>query len=344
MPEATSVSVVPEAPPRVDEPLVSIVIPARDAEATLAETLSSIGRLERRACVETIVVDDGSRDRTAELARAAGARVVAAEGRGVSDARNTGARHARGAIVFFVDADVVLPADAVDLVVARLDGEGYDAVTGRLSAVHRFPGFGSQYKNLWMAYTYEALPDDVSLFYTSAAAIRRNLFLELGGFTWRFERPSVEDTAFGQVLGDRGCRVRAEKALAVEHLKSYRPWDVLRVDFARARDLTKVFLARLWTGTQRGNTSSVPTSFMISVPLPPVALSLLVAAVATGTPRLAAAAVAIVVLFWGCNGGFLGYLLRHRGFGFFLASHAFLVADAFAVDLGIAAGMLRRRS
>ncbi len=318
--------------------MVSIVIPARDSERTLPETLESVAGLDTQQPFEVIVVDDGSTDATAALAADAGARVIACEGRGVADARNTGARHARGDIVLFADSDVVLPPDAVDLVVERIKGEGYDAVTGRLSRVNRYPGFASQYKNLWMSYTYESLPDDVALFYTSAAAIRRKLFLELGGFDRGYQRPSVEDTAFGQVLGDRGLRVRAEKRLAVEHLKSYRVLEVLRLDYERARALTCVFLGRARRTAARGNTSSVPTSFMVSVPLPALALAALVLAAALHQAPLAAAAAAAVVLFWGLNASFLGYLLRHRGWLFFLQSHAFLVADALFVAAGIGAG------
>lgn len=324
-----------------EAPVVSIVIPARDSEATLPHTLASVARLVTRHPHELILVDDGSRDRTAELARRAGARVIPCEGRGVADARNTGARHAEGEVILFIDSDVLLPPGALDLVVARILTEGWDAVTGRLSAAHPNPEFASQYKNLWMSYTYESLPERVSLFYTSAAAIRRRVFAESGGFGLGWVQPSVEDTAFGQLLGDRGYRVRADRDLAVEHLKSYRLRDVLALDYRRSRDLTRVFARRVGKLVSRGNSSSVPTTFMVSVPLPAGSLALGVAAAATSSPVALAGAIAILVLFWGLNGTFLTYLLKKRGLGFMLASHLFLAVDALAVAAGIAAGLVR---
>ena len=321
-------------------PVVSIVIPARDSAPTLAATLRSIAALETAVALEVLVVDDGSTDQTASLAAAAGARVIPCDGRGVADARNTGARAARGRLLLFVDSDVVLPPHAIDRIVARIQVDGYDAVTGRLSHVHRHSGFASQYKNLWMAYTYETLPDEVALFYTSAAAIRRDLFLDLGGFARHFQRPSVEDTAFGQLLGDRGHRVRAEKELAVEHLKTYDVAGVLRLDFARARDLTVVFIERARLSLRRGNTSSVPTSFMASLPLPPLAIAMMLSFLVTGRPLPLALAAASLTFFWCLNVGFLTYLLRHRGVGFLARAHVFMPLDALAVTAGIAASLV----
>jgi glycosyltransferase involved in cell wall biosynthesis len=286
-----------------------------------------------------IVVDDGSSDATARLACEAGARVIPCEGSGVSDARNTGARHARGELVLFTDSDVILPPVAVDLILERIVKQGYDAVTGRLSRVHRHPGFASRYKNLWMAFTYEALPDEVALFYTSVSAIRRSVFLKLRGFDPAYRAPSVEDTAFGQMLRDGGYRVRAEKQLAVEHLKNYTAREVLALDMERSRALTRLYAGRVRSFIRHGNTSSVPTSFMLSVPMPLLGLALLVAGAALGAHTIVSAGLALFVLFLGLNGSFLSYLLRHGGLRLFFWSHLFLIADAVAVCAGVAAGL-----
>jgi glycosyltransferase involved in cell wall biosynthesis len=93
--------------------MISIIIPAYNEEALLDGTLAAI-----RAAAETlgsphevIVVDDGSTDRTAEIARAHGARVVGANLRNIGAARNAGARVASGDLLIFVDADtLVTPA------------------------------------------------------------------------------------------------------------------------------------------------------------------------------------------------------------------------------------------
>jgi glycosyltransferase involved in cell wall biosynthesis len=89
---------------------LSVVVPAFNEERLLAGTLgyveAGLGVFERRGwSAELIVCDNNSTDRTAELARAAGARVVFEPVNQIARARNTGARAASGDWLLFVDAD-----------------------------------------------------------------------------------------------------------------------------------------------------------------------------------------------------------------------------------------------
>ena len=91
------------------EPRISVLIPARDAEATLATALRSVAR-QRETRFECVVVDDGSRDGTRELARRfedADTRfqVVAAPRNGLVPALNLGLAHCRAPLVARMDAD-----------------------------------------------------------------------------------------------------------------------------------------------------------------------------------------------------------------------------------------------
>ena len=98
---------------------MTIIVPAFNEEAWLAATLSAIrdaaDYLQRRtdadgdAGVEVIVVDNDSQDGTAAIARRHGATVVHEPVRNIARARNTGARHAAGDLLVFVDADVSVP-------------------------------------------------------------------------------------------------------------------------------------------------------------------------------------------------------------------------------------------
>jgi glycosyltransferase involved in cell wall biosynthesis len=87
--------------------LVSVVMPACDEEAFIGEALASVLAQTYRP-LEIIVVDDGSRDRTAEIAAAHGARVLHRPHRGVAAARNAGLRASRGAYWAIFDADDVM--------------------------------------------------------------------------------------------------------------------------------------------------------------------------------------------------------------------------------------------
>jgi peptidoglycan/xylan/chitin deacetylase (PgdA/CDA1 family)/GT2 family glycosyltransferase/2-polyprenyl-3-methyl-5-hydroxy-6-metoxy-1,4-benzoquinol methylase len=90
-------------------PLISIVIPARNAAATLAETLDSV-LAQSIGDWEAIIVDDGSTDETAAITASYAARDprfsgVTGPGRGVGNARNLGIAAARGKYLHFLDAD-----------------------------------------------------------------------------------------------------------------------------------------------------------------------------------------------------------------------------------------------
>ena len=101
---------------------LSVVIPCRDAETYLGETLRSLS-LQTRPPDEVIVVDDGSVDRSAEIARAFGdpVRVVAGPGTGGGAARAHGAGLASGDRLMFLDADDLLGPDALASLDAALD-------------------------------------------------------------------------------------------------------------------------------------------------------------------------------------------------------------------------------
>jgi glycosyltransferase involved in cell wall biosynthesis len=90
-------------------PLVSVVVPAFNAAKTISETLRSISQ-QTYSALEIVVVDDGSTDETADIARRYGAtdarvRVVTKPNGGVASARNAGIHCTKGAFVAFIDAD-----------------------------------------------------------------------------------------------------------------------------------------------------------------------------------------------------------------------------------------------
>lgn len=88
--------------------LVSIIIPAKNAQATIKKCIDSIARQSYKN-YELIVVNDGSTDKTAQILRDyPRARVLTTPGTGPSKARNTGIAQAKGEFVAFTDADCVL--------------------------------------------------------------------------------------------------------------------------------------------------------------------------------------------------------------------------------------------
>lgn len=105
--------------------LVTVVVPAFNAEATLARTLDSVLK-QTHVQLELVVVDDGSTDGTRAVADAFAdadprVRVLTQENLGLSEARNAGIRLARGAWITFLDSDDWVEPDYLSVPVACAD-------------------------------------------------------------------------------------------------------------------------------------------------------------------------------------------------------------------------------
>jgi glycosyltransferase involved in cell wall biosynthesis len=111
--------------------LISVVIPAFNEEEAIGSDLDAV--LEAMEGTgrdyEVIVVDDGSTDRTAQIARSRGVMVISHPyNKGVGAARTTGIRRARGEVIVMTDADNTYPNADIPLLLEHMDS--YDMVVG----------------------------------------------------------------------------------------------------------------------------------------------------------------------------------------------------------------------
>jgi glycosyltransferase involved in cell wall biosynthesis len=113
-----------------ETPLISVVIPCFNTERYLGEAIESV-RAQKAASLEIIVIDDGSTDCSADIARSFGEPVIckAIPHGGISPARNTGIALAQGKYLAFLDADDIWTAGSLDLRLAVL-GDGAECVFG----------------------------------------------------------------------------------------------------------------------------------------------------------------------------------------------------------------------
>ncbi len=116
--------------------VLSVVVPIYKVEAYLESTLASLSA-QTLGAFEVVVVDDGSPDSSADIARAWATRdprfrVVSQANAGPSAARNTGVRHCTAPYLTFVDGDDTLPREAWAHMIARLDRTGSDLCVGKL--------------------------------------------------------------------------------------------------------------------------------------------------------------------------------------------------------------------
>jgi len=102
---------------------VSVIIPTYNEEKNIKRLLTSIKK-QAHSGVETIIVDDGSRDRTVEIAKKFCKKVYERSHAERSVQRNFGAAKARGKYLLFVDADMELSPKVIESCLANLDGYG----------------------------------------------------------------------------------------------------------------------------------------------------------------------------------------------------------------------------
>jgi glycosyltransferase involved in cell wall biosynthesis len=244
------------------EPRLSVIVPARNAALHIARCLDAIQR-NRGAHFELLVVDDGSADATAQIAERYGARCLATpSAMGPGGARNVGARHARGEILVFVDADVVLPEGALELIEGEFEHDPeLAAVFGSYDSAPAWGGFLSQYKNLMHHYVHQKSKETAVTFWAGCGAIRKAIFEEFGGFNAaKYPKPSIEDIELGLRMTSAGRKIRLNPRIQVKHLKRWTLRVLLRADILyRAvpwtnliletrnlpRDLNLTFAARL---------------------------------------------------------------------------------------------------
>ncbi len=222
---------------------ISVVIPCHNAAGTLDACLAAIGRSSVPVW-ECIVVDDASRDGTAEHAGALGAIVVRSPVRtGPARARNIGAEQATGEILLFLDADVAVHEDVVARIVEILKDTAVDAVFGAYDDTPAVQSFVSQYRNLLHCFTHRGVRRNVSTFWCACGAIRRELFLKRGGLPERYTRASIEDVEFGYHLAASGGAILLDPSIEVKHLKHWTFANMLRTDiFDRAVPWARLIL------------------------------------------------------------------------------------------------------
>jgi glycosyltransferase involved in cell wall biosynthesis len=157
----------------------TLVIPALDEEESLGYVLEAV---DMDLLSEIILVDGGSSDRTIDIAREHGARVVQEPRRGYGRACATGVAHAQGEIVIFLDADGADDPSQIPNLITPIIKEGVDMVLGSRLAGNIYPGampwhqkFGNQLSAGLIRLIYGLPISDLSPF----RSVLRSKLLEL---------------------------------------------------------------------------------------------------------------------------------------------------------------------
>jgi glycosyltransferase involved in cell wall biosynthesis len=225
-------------------PDVSVVIPARDAEQSLPRMLSSLSNQTlAKDRFEVIVVENGSRDCTAEVAERAGARVVREQVGNRSRARNAGVRASDADLIAFTDADcVAAPSWLESLLMCRgraplVAGAVVTSTAPSPNAVERFESLWRFSQAAWVQQGWAA---------TANLYVERFAFDAIGGFDPEY-RHIGEDADFCLRAGRAGFALAYCEDAVVTHRAERHLAPLLRRTFFHGYSSAQV-LSRVGVG------------------------------------------------------------------------------------------------
>lgn len=314
---------VPPGPtgPEPRRPAFSVVIPVRNGGNDFERCLRRL-RESQGVEFELIVVDDGSTDGSGDVARRFGARVVSnATPQGPASARNSGALAARAEVVFFLDADVSVRPDTLARALTRFDADpGLTALFGSYDDEPAAPGLVSRFRNLLHHFVHQQgrFENDVRparTFWTGCGAIRREAFLDIGGFDPRlYTRPAIEDIELGYRLTRAGHKIVLARDVQGTHLKRWSLASVVSTDILQRGVPWMILMKR--AGIAESDLNVRPEQ---KVCVAATAFALLCAAASPVWPALLVLAAAGVSLIVALNEPFYRFLARKRGLPFAVA-------------------------
>ncbi|OGO76275.1 MAG: hypothetical protein A3K41_06915 [Chloroflexi bacterium RIFOXYD12_FULL_57_15] len=196
--------------------MISVIIPAYNAAQTLPACLAAL-QGQTRPPGEIIVVDDGSQDQTAQVARAYGVQLLEQPHQGPAAARNLGIRQARGDIILLTDADcepeptwvAEMTRPFADPRVVGVKGSYRTYQQERVARLAQVE-FEERYDLLERLSTIDFID-------TSAAAFRLAALREMGGFDPAFPQAVSEDVEFSYRLARAGYRLVFNRQAVVYH-------------------------------------------------------------------------------------------------------------------------------
>ncbi len=233
---------------RHSELTIDVVIPAHNAQRDIVACLAPLlGMRHRGEIARIIVVDDASTDATGGAATSAGADRVVEHGvcQGAGGARNSGVAVSNAAIIWFVDADVVVHDNGARVLARHLsDNKKVDALFGSYGLEPIADNFLSQYKNLIHHRTHQRHAGPAQTFWTGCGAVTRAAFDAIDGFdAVGYRDIGMEDVDFGYRLRAAGYVIELISDWQCEHRKRWTLFNLLRVEiFHRALPWSRLIL------------------------------------------------------------------------------------------------------
>jgi glycosyltransferase involved in cell wall biosynthesis len=328
-------------------PKLSVIVPSCDSASTMAQTLAAIRASQLpRADYELIVVDDASSDASATLAARQADTVIRLSGfpSGPAYARNRGADLARGEVLVFVDADIVVqPGTLPRMMAVFAEQPEVDAVSASHGDELPEANFVSQYWNLVLRFGEQRHEGRSACFATGCDAVRRDAFRAVGMYDeWRFHTACLEGVELGQRLKGAGHRIVGSPESTVRRSKRWTLGSVAREVWDRS-----ILLSRSLGYQTTRESSPSEVVFTLSRALMPalgVVGTFMLAAAFLPRPHIlekAALALGVLVL---TNLPLHRFCANARGIGFAILTAPVLIVTQSVAAVALCVGWMLRDS
>ncbi len=204
---------------------ISVIIPALNEEKYIGRTLDGLRKQTFRN-FETIVVDGGSTDRTAAMAKSI-ARVIIYRKRGPGRARNVGSKAAKGKVLLFLDADTVPSRDLLEVYSRIMKNDEVAAATGPIRPLERASArYFRAYRFVSVTFVKLSMKLGRPTFIGSNFAVRKTAFENVHGFNEKML--SYEDWELSNRLKKQGRMVYSMDAVVHTSIRRVKKWGMKR--------------------------------------------------------------------------------------------------------------------
>ncbi len=315
--------------------MISTIIPVFNAERTIALCFDSILKNSYKD-FEIIAVDDGSKDRSLAITdryakRFGNIKLIRANHRGPSAARNEGAKIARGEILVFVDSDCIVAKDWLQKIWNNFKKHKVQAVAGQYNDSYD-KGFFSRFALYELLFRERRFGKFMPSGSTCNFSVKRDVFLALGGFPE--DIMAGEDIFFSNQVSLRG-KILWDKNNGVTHcfkttLKGY-----LKQQFGYTKNSMRLFIRHPSLAFQK--TLHDKTNYLEIVLTGLLLLSLVAAPFNSVYLLVTATMLALLVLI---NIPFISFLIRRQGPLFALKSVPIIISRNFSWLFGAFRGLI----
>lgn len=209
---------------------LSVIIPALNEEKHLANCISAISSLDRCGLeIEIIVVDNGSTDRTFNIAHEHGAIAYVIKGVNIAGLRNFGARQSTGDLLAFVDADCVVASDWLRNALEAIEREEADAV----GSFHAIPNDAGWIGKIAELIQHKKVGAVINYIPSGNFIVNRSAFMSINGFNEQLE--TSEDVDICWRLKKNGFKIFLDPAIRSIH-------------YGTPNTISEMFFRELWHG------------------------------------------------------------------------------------------------